>query len=380
MTQGIIDRPSGGRQRKVAFYAPMKPPGHASPSGDREIARLLMTALRLAGHGVTLASPLRTYLGKSDDKTTHDAHLVSAADERDRISDQWKRDGPPDLWVSYHPYYKSPDLLGPDLCRAHNVPWVTIEASHSRRRSIGLWDDFQKRSWTAITGAKVNIALTRRDMNGLLENDPSLPLAHLGPFLDARPFLETKVSPEPAQLITVAMMRGGDKADSYAFLARALAGLTDCPWHLTIVGDGPARDDVRGQFESLPKDRLSWVGRLNAEGVRSALARASIFVWPGLREAFGMVYLEAQAMGLPVVALDTAGVPEVVAHGETGLLSPPADEVAYASAVRNLLTDQTLRNRLSSAARSRVAQQFDLAPASTRLESILRSYVWRERE
>jgi len=162
------------RGKTIAFYAPMKPPGHASPSGDRQMARLLMRALQLAGYNVELVSDLRVYLRDPDDIETHARLLAAAKAERGKIDARWRRSGAPDLWMCYHPYHKSPDLLGPELCRRHNVPWVTVEASQSRRKSVGCWADFRMRALDAVRGAKTNIALTQRDKAGLLLSSPDL--------------------------------------------------------------------------------------------------------------------------------------------------------------------------------------------------------------
>ncbi|MEM9032061.1 MAG: hypothetical protein AAGB18_05395, partial [Pseudomonadota bacterium] len=107
--------------RKVAFYAPLRAPDHPAPSGERQMARLLMAALARAGYEVSLASDLRTYLRDPGDHTKHAALIAAADHERHRIVQEWRNHGPPDLWMSYHPYYKSPDLLGPTLCIAHKV-------------------------------------------------------------------------------------------------------------------------------------------------------------------------------------------------------------------------------------------------------------------
>ena len=64
-------------------------------------------------------------------------------DEAARLTKLWHRDGKPDLWFTYHPYYKAPDLIGPELASAFAVPYVTAEASYSRRRNAGLWADSQ---------------------------------------------------------------------------------------------------------------------------------------------------------------------------------------------------------------------------------------------
>ncbi len=367
-----------GRGKKIAFFAPMKPPGHASPSGDRQMARLLMRALRQAGYEVELVSDLRIYLRDPNDADAHARLLSDAEAERRRIDAQWRNDGPPDLWICYHPYHKSPDLLGPALCRAHDIPWVTVEASQSRRKSVGCWADFRERALDAICGAKVNIALTERDKAGLLLIYPDLRTEYFGPFLDAGSLLQITPAPQTNHLVTVAMMREGDKCDSYSMLAEALGRLTDIDWHLTIAGDGPERDRVRAMFGDLPAHRINWAGELGPEDVAEVLSRGAVYVWPGNGEAFGLAYLEAQAAGLPVVAQWVAGVPEVVSDGVSGLLTPKGDVDAFADAIRRLLTDETLRKDLGAAARDRVRTVHSIDRATVRLHEILDRWVWRD--
>ncbi len=366
-----------GRGKTIAFYAPMKPPGHASPSGDRQMARLLMRALQQAGYGVQLASELRVYLRDPDDVATYKGLLASAEAERQRIEARWRTAGPPDLWICYHPYHKSPDLLGPALCRTHNVPWITVEASQSRRKSVGCWADFRERALDAVLGAKVNIALTQRDKAGLLLIYPDLKIEYFGPFLDAGSLLQIAPAPRPNHLVTVAMMREGDKSDSYAILAKALGRLNDTDWHLTVVGDGPASERVQAMFRGLPGCRITWAGELRPEDVADVLSRGAVYAWPGNGEAFGLAYLEAQAAGLPVVAQNTAGVPEVVSDAATGFLTPEGDVDSFADAIRVLLADDALRRRLGAAAREKVRSEHSIEKASERLDAILQRYVWR---
>jgi hypothetical protein len=87
----------------IAFYAPMKPPDHPVPSGDRQMARLLIRALKYAGHEVELVSRLRSYVSDPSQELLTAAQ-VEAERERARIRSHWQDTGMPDLWISYHPY------------------------------------------------------------------------------------------------------------------------------------------------------------------------------------------------------------------------------------------------------------------------------------
>lgn len=82
-------------------------------------------------------------------------------------------------------------------------------------------------------------------------------------------------------------------------------------------------------------------------------------------EGFGLVYLEAGAHGLPVVAHAIGGVPEAVIDGETGLLVPPGDQPALTAAFTRLLADPVLRRRLGEAGRARARARTWLDSART---------------
>ncbi|TLZ65181.1 MAG: glycosyltransferase family 4 protein, partial [Methanobacteriota archaeon] len=85
-----------------------------------------------------------------------------------------------------------------------------------------------------------------------------------------------------------------------------------------------------------------------------------IFMFPGLREPIGMVYLEAQACGLPVVAFRNKGIPDVVRDGETGFLVPALDRELFGERLRSLTTDTELRKSLGHMAVSFIRENHDL--------------------
>jgi glycosyltransferase involved in cell wall biosynthesis len=359
---------------KIAFYSPLKSSNHAVPSGDRLMARLLIAALGRAGHQVDVVSELRSFIREPSAEAFAGCE-AQATRETDRIASLWQGEGVPDLWFCYHPYYKAPDLLGPDLARSFGLPYVTAEASHSPRRNIGPWRQSQDYVLQAIEQAAVNICLTTRDRDGLLDALPTASVATLAPFLDSTAFLAIEPQPEPHRLITVAMMRAGDKMDSYRMLACSLKQLPDIPWTLSIVGDGPCRMETEAVFASFPAGKVIWCGEKSPAEIAALLSQSAIYVWPGCGEAYGLAYLEAQAAGLPVVAQEIAGVPEVVLKGRTGILTPPGDVTAFAEAIGHLLTNVTTRNSMSAAARQFAREERSLDVASRRLDAILNRHV-----
>lgn len=355
---------------KIAFYSPLKSPNHPVPSGDRLMARQLMAALAMAGHEVNVASEMRTF-SKEPRALEGDP---DAEAEIERLRGLWADKGRPDAWFTYHPYYKAPDLLGPRLAAEAGLAYITAEASYSPRRNRSGWAQAQALLVSGLTQAAVNICMTERDRAGLEALAPQARFARLAPFIDASLFLATEPKPEAGRLVCVAMMRPGDKLDSFRMLAAALSRLEHLPWRLSIVGDGAAAEEVRAAFSGL-SDRVDWRGERSPEEIAAILSRQALYVWPGCGEAYGLAYLEAQAAGLPVVAQATAGVPEVVEQGRTGLLTPEGDIGAYAAAIAQLLGDEETRLSMATAARDFAGRERSLVKASQSLDRIFQTCV-----
>jgi glycosyltransferase involved in cell wall biosynthesis len=340
------------------------------------MAQLLMTALARAGHEVRLASTLRSFLR---DASASALQLVTrqAEEEKERLERKWKREGPPDVWFTYHPYYKAPDLIGPKLARHFSIPYVTCEASYSPKRDRDVWREQQVLVKGALSGSTLNICFTERDRSGLAQIVSSATLVEVKPFTDMAERLPAVLSRNaaPGRLITIAMMRKGDKFDSFRMLAAALELIGDFGWHLTVIGDGPLAKEVKELFCRIPAEQLTWMGELPPSEIPKLLANASIYVWPGCGEAYGMGYLEAQAAGLPVIAQRTAGVPSVVVDGETGLLTKEGDVKGFASAIRGWIIDPAERCRFGMRASDFIRRERSLDQAAARLSSLLSGVV-----
>lgn len=137
---------------------------------------------------------------------------------------------------------------------------------------------------------------------------------------------------------------------------------------LALVGDGPLRGEVRSRCRRLGlEERVLQLGAVGDDDLVGAYSGADLLVLPSTlpTEAFGLVQVEAMAAGLPVVSTRLGtGVERVNAHGETGLLVPPGDAGALASALEALATDAAFRGRLAAGAleRSRDFAPCRLAP------------------
>lgn len=370
---------------RIAFHAPLKPPDHPVPSGDRETARLFLAALRGAGFEASIASTLRT----ADPVGGRDFSVKAQAEVSRLLARYHERPHErPALWFTYHVYYKAPDLVGPAIAQSLGIPYVIAEGSRAPKRAGGPWAGGHALAEAALDAAALIFILNPND-RAMLEaaRPPGQALVDLPPFIDAagwplpqrhRPAAGS--SPGPCRLLTVAMMREGDKLASYEILATALAGLDDrLPWHLDIVGDGPARARVEALFARFG-GRISLRGRIDERTRLAALyAEADLLAWPAVNEAFGMVFLEAALQGCPAVAGAFGGVGSVVLDGHSGLLTRPGDAADFAASLARLMEAAPLRRQLAANARAFARHERSLASASRRLREALLPLIQPEK-
>jgi glycosyltransferase involved in cell wall biosynthesis len=144
---------------------------------------------------------------------------------------------------------------------------------------------------------------------------------------------------------------------------------------LVVIGGGPLRPHYEAQSAALGI-RCRFLGTQPGSVVKHWMALASVFCVPSIvaasgdAEGFGMVFIEAQAMGLPVVSTFSGGIPEAVRDGETGLLVKEHNPRGLAHAILRLLQDDELWQRFSLAGRRNVESHFNLARQTGRLEKV----------
>ena len=140
---------------------------------------------------------------------------------------------------------------------------------------------------------------------------------------------------------------------------------------LLFIGDGPDRSRTEARVRELGlQARVRFAGQLDR--VDELLRCADMLLLPSETESFGLAALEAASCGLPVVASDVGGLPEVVKHGVTGLLAPVGDVAAFADHVTALVLDAPRREAMGRAGRQLVCEQFDVGPAVDRYEALYR--------
>jgi glycosyltransferase involved in cell wall biosynthesis len=140
---------------------------------------------------------------------------------------------------------------------------------------------------------------------------------------------------------------------------------------LAIVGEGSEADALRAQAASLGRlvgSRVVFTGR--RDDVAALTADLTLAVLPSLREAQGISILEAMARRVPVVASAVGGIPEVITSGVDGVLVPPADPAALASAVVSLLDDAALRGRIGEAGYRTVVERYSIDAMVRRIQLV----------
>jgi glycosyltransferase involved in cell wall biosynthesis len=371
---------------RVAFYAPLKPADHPIPSGDRLLARLFADAIARAGHDVVVASRLRTFEGRGDLVRQRRLAAVGAGIAQ-RLLQRWRRvpGAAPDLWFTYHLYHKAPDPLGPVVSQVLRIPYVIAEASHAPKQRDGPWAEGHAACEAAIRAADALVCINPDDVPMIdAVRDPAAVRVVLPPFIDVARFvaagrddaarrMAAAVAPPRGspRLVTVAMMRPGDKLASYRLLADALARVAGRPWHLVVVGDGDARPDVHAAFRALG-ERVCFAGVQPPEVIAALHGTADLFVWPAVAEVLGLAMLEAQACGLAVVAGRRAGSGAIVVDGTTGVLVPPADPDAFAAAIADLLDVPARRRALGLHAARIARERHTVDAASLQIDALFR--------
>lgn len=268
----------------------------------------------------------------------------------------------------------------PYLCWAHGEELTT--AALSREYAFLI-----KRAFSSAAAVLANSHNTRRLLEGI--GIPTEQIAVIHPGVDVGRFspqvdgsaLRRRYAPNgEVLLVTVARLQRRKGHD------HAIAALAELRKHAPgvrylIVGDG----EERPRLEALAKehgvsDLVSFTGAVPEADLSAYYAAADVFLHPNRvheadSEGFGIVFLEAQATGKPVVGGRTGGVPETMVEGETGLLVGGEDVAETAAVLRRLVEDGGLRRRLGEAGRRHVAEAFSWARAARAVEDVHRQVL-----
>jgi glycosyltransferase involved in cell wall biosynthesis len=193
-----------------------------------------------------------------------------------------------------------------------------------------------------------------------------------------RPVLPREVARERLGLSTSGIVLGWvgrlstEKAPEV--MLHALGRMAANEWIAAFVGDGPDLPELSRLVNHLGvADRVRWLG--NIPHAAEVLSAFDLLVMSSRTEGTPMVLLEAMTNGIPIVATAVGGVPDLLGNGEAGWLVPSEDPIAMASAIESALADRSGRESRVSAAKARVASEYDVATWLRRYEAVYRQVV-----
>lgn len=170
--------------------------------------------------------------------------------------------------------------------------------------------------------------------------------------------------PDVPLVLTAARL---DEQKGHDVLFRAATAVPEA--RFVLAGEGPLRGELEAQASRLGLDgRVLFLGR--RDDIPQLLAACDVFALPSLYEGSSLAVLEAMAARRAVVSSAIGGTAELIADGESGLLVPPGDDEALAAALRRLLADPALRERLAGHGRERAERDFSREAMGKRVESI----------
>ena len=298
----------------------------------------------------------------------------------------------PDVWLSCHCDETAPDLLGPYCSQRLSLPYIIYQPlqTSTDRQSLPTYPGFLLNR-CALRAADLIFTNWRSDRRVLQQLVPQQRIHHLAPRVVPERFAFDLVSRRALRnqwstgnrriVMTAAMLRPGPKTagvqkviDSCAALHRRGVDVL-----LIIAGDGLDRPLLERHGRRKLPGNVIFLGKVPRGELYRYYSAADVFAFPGIRESRGMVYLEAQAAGLPVVAFADWGAADTVIHEQTGLLAPAAQPDLFTDYLERILTRRDERIAMREAAKTHVSANHDAATGYRLIEEILEDLVDRHR-
>ena len=188
--------------------------------------------------------------------------------------------------------------------------------------------------------------------------NPKIPINVIPNGVDLEKFRHMPNSDENTVITVSRLVSKNGVGDIIKAMAIVKKEISDA--RLIIVGSGPLEKELRQSIKDLDlRDQVIMVGSQSPENVASYLARAKVFVRPSLSEGLGSAFLEAMAVGLPVIGTAVGGIPDFLKDGQTGLFCNVGDPQDLAEKIKILLTDRELRTKMIDNGRKLVTEKYD---------------------
>jgi glycosyltransferase involved in cell wall biosynthesis len=367
---------------RILLHTPFKPLDHPGLSGDVTIALDLRDELLRRGHEVWSCPFVPAQWIYWRPKLW--PRLLRAR----RRALALARDVRAQLVLTYHTYYKAPDLMGPYL-RRRGLAYCIFSGAYARKRA---------RHWSTLPGYILNkqallaadhiFCNKTSDFQALESLVPThkrsfvpqgLPLDLFRFDPQARSRLrrawrrEVGTPERSAIILTAAMLRPGVKVEGVAWVIHCCAELRRQGHDIVLVvaGDGQGREELQALAGRLLPGHALFLGQVERTRFADVFSAGDIFAFPGINEGLGMVYLEAQACGLPVVATTHAGARDVVQDGHSGCLVPPFDLNRFVAACARLLNHPEERRAMGGKAARFVGHSHNIRVNYTVLEQVM---------
>jgi glycosyltransferase involved in cell wall biosynthesis len=250
--------------------------------------------------------------------------------------------------------------------RAGGVPLVItfhgVELTFARSSAVPFLVPFLRRAIRSADAVTANSSYTA----GLIRSLHDRPVEIL-PFGTTLSETAPGAVPDPRRGPPFELLFAGRLVErkGVQVLLEAITRLRSGEVHLSVVGEGPMREALEKRAAELGVgDRVTFHGFVSREELTRRFASCDAFVLPAVYDAkgdvegLGVVLVEALSHGRPVVASDAGGIPDIVRDGETGLLVPPGDAGALATALRRIMDDPALARRLGRTGREHVDAEF----------------------
>lgn len=369
---------------KIAFCTPFKSPSHRSISGDVTIARDLIAALEGFGHEVRLLDHFSARNIALEPQRWPGAALA--------LGRMIRQAEGADCVFTYGTYYKVPDIYGPTIAARHDIPYFIFQASYAEKRGkrLATWPGFALNR-RAMRRADHIFCNRMNDVECCAKLLPSSCYSSVKPGFPGSLFQRDEAAAKRLRaewgvgdtpvIVTAAMMRAGVKTEGIRWVMETCARLRDQgrEFQLVVAGDGPRRAELEGVAKDALGDRVRFLGMVQRAELAGVFSAGDLFAFPGLEESVGMVYLEAQACGLPVVATEDEGAPHVIKHETSGLVTGVSKD-EFTQGVDRLLTDAGLRRQLADNAADYVRRNHEAAASYLDMNATMESIVRQRKQ
>jgi glycosyltransferase involved in cell wall biosynthesis len=365
---------------RIALYEPAGPKRDPYPFGDSRVTELLAVALDRSGYQVD-----RVAVGSEAPPTQPGDDMSGERDVEQMVRRFASSAGPrPDVWISSRIDRRSSDRIGAAVCAALGIPHILMQPKVDRSGGAGE----PVIPLQAIAAASATFVLSSTDASAITERLPSHAdrVVVLPPFVDFdaalpavnnrqahRALLAVKLQlPTDVPWIVAAGAMATDRdLDSYRFLAQAMSPMGTLRWRLIVAGAGPRHTEVAGVLARIPGRNHRVLMIDTPADLLSLLASSDLFVAPSYDENLPLAAIEAQSVGVPVVATRGGEMQNIVADSRTGMLAKPGNVASFANAISFLLRHPEFRRTYAEQGPRWVARNFDMRLVVSQLDATL---------